>query len=72
MANILIVDDETGIREFLADALGDEVHDVATAENGLAALQQLRTRAFDVLITDPGMPGALKRHRAGGDPARAR
>ncbi|HSJ10671.1 MAG TPA: sigma-54 dependent transcriptional regulator [Longimicrobiales bacterium] len=59
MARILIVDDELGIREFLADALGDDGHDTVTAEDGLTALQRLHERAFDLMITDLRMPGAL-------------
>ncbi|HSK20896.1 MAG TPA: sigma-54 dependent transcriptional regulator [Longimicrobiales bacterium] len=59
MARILVVDDEEGIREFLADALGDDGHDVTQAADGLAALQRLHERAFDLVITDLRMPGAL-------------
>jgi two-component system response regulator AtoC len=59
MARILIVDDEAGIREFLSDALSDDGHDTATAEDGMSALAQLHARAFDLMITDLRMPGAL-------------
>jgi two-component system, NtrC family, response regulator AtoC len=59
MAHILIVDDEEGIREFLAGALEDEGHQVTQAEDGLAALHQLHGRAFDLMLTDLRMPGAL-------------
>jgi two-component system response regulator FlrC len=59
MARILVVDDEAGIREFLADALSDDGHDVTQASDGLEALQRLHERAFDVMITDLRMPGAL-------------
>jgi two-component system response regulator FlrC len=59
MAKILVVDDEEGIREFLADALTDDGHDVTQASDGLAAIQRLHERAFDVMITDLRMPGAL-------------
>ena len=59
MAKILVVDDEEGIREFLADTLADDGHEVVQASDGLAALQRLHERAFDVMITDLRMPGAL-------------
>jgi two-component system, NtrC family, response regulator AtoC len=59
MARILIVDDEAGIREFLADALADDGHDTVSAADGMQALQQLHERAFDLMITDLRMPGAL-------------
>ncbi len=57
MAHILIVDDEEGIREFIADALEDDGHEATQAPDGLAALHHLRTRSFDLLITDLRMPG---------------
>ena len=57
MAHILIVDDEAGIREFIADVLEDDGHEATQAEDGLAALHQLHARAFDLLITDLRMPG---------------
>ena len=59
MASILVVDDEPGIREFVADALEDEGHDTTRAEDGLSALHHLHTQSFDLLITDLRMPGAL-------------
>ena len=33
MADILVVDDEIGIRELLSEILGDEGHEVLQAEN---------------------------------------
>jgi two-component system, NtrC family, response regulator AtoC len=59
MAHILIVDDEEGIREFLAGALEDDGHHTTQAADGLAALHQLHSRSFDLLLTDLRMPGAL-------------
>ena len=37
MANILVVDDEMGIRELLSEILGDEGHVVQLAENAQQA-----------------------------------
>ena len=59
MANILVVDDEPGIREFLADALAMDAHDVAQASDGTEALRLVYNRAFDLMLTDLRMPGAL-------------
>ena len=59
MANILVVDDEPGIREFLADALATDNHDVAQAADGMEALRLVYDRAFDLMLTDLRMPGAL-------------
>ncbi|NJD18581.1 MAG: sigma-54-dependent Fis family transcriptional regulator [Gemmatimonadetes bacterium] len=59
MAAILVVEDEPGIREFLADALEGEGHAVSTAGDAAEALALLRDRGFDLLITDLRMPGVL-------------
>jgi len=59
MANILVVDDEQGIREFLADALSFDGHEVAQAADGMEALRRTHDRAFDLMLTDLKMPGAL-------------
>ena len=57
MASVLIVDDEEGIRSFLAGALSTEGHDVHEAEDGEAALRALGSQAFQVMVTDLKMPG---------------
>src|SRR5512139_2408203 len=54
---ILVVDDEEGVRSFLAEALEDAGHAVAEAAHGDAAAERLRREAFDLLITDLRMPG---------------
>jgi two-component system response regulator FlrC len=57
MANVLIVDDEEGIRSFLSGALASKGHDVHEAANGEEALATLGRRAFHVMVTDLRMPG---------------
>jgi len=57
MARVLVVDDEPGIREFLAEALGDDGHEVDEADSGEAAWRRLEREAFDVILTDLKMPG---------------
>jgi two-component system, NtrC family, response regulator AtoC len=59
MASILVVDDEEGIREFLREVLMSDRHEVIAASDGVEALRELQTRAFDVMITDLKMPGSL-------------
>ena len=59
MATILVVDDEAGIRDFLADALRDAGHEVEEAEEGEGALGCLADRPFDLVIVDLNMPGEL-------------
>ncbi len=56
-ASILVVDDEEGVRSFLADALAGAGHAVAQAEDGESALALIAARAFHVVLTDLRMPG---------------
>jgi DNA-binding NtrC family response regulator len=59
MAAILTVDDEPGIREFIADVLAEAGHAVSQAADGADALRRLEEQPFDVLICDLRMPGEL-------------
>ena len=56
MATILIVDDSPSIRMFLQQTLAAAGHEVVTAPDGRHGLATLRTRNFDLLITDIFMP----------------
>ena len=56
MGQILVVDDEDGLREFLAEALEDDGHEVAQAGDGEQALAQLGRRSAQVIVTDLSMP----------------
>ena len=51
-ASILIVDDETGIRESLGALLRDENYDVAAVDSGEACLKILEERKFDLILMD--------------------
>ena len=55
-ATILVADDEPVIREILCEFLSLEGHRVEAVEDGKRALEQLRTRPFDLVITDLKMP----------------
>jgi two-component system nitrogen regulation response regulator NtrX len=56
MAQILVVDDEVGIRELLSEILEDEGHQVALAERGGEA-RRIRERARpDLVLLDIWMP----------------
>ena len=57
MHNILIVDDEAGIRESLIGVLGDEGYIAESAESGETCLELLRKTAFDVVLLDIWLPG---------------
>ncbi|GAC1538098.1 MAG: hypothetical protein NVS3B10_02550 [Polyangiales bacterium] len=53
---VLVVDDEKFIRDILADFLGMEGYEVRTAEDGVAALQEISRGTYDVVISDLKMP----------------
>lgn len=53
---ILVVDDETAIRNLLADLLGDEGYTVCTASNGLTALEMVHKQRPDLILMDVMMP----------------
>jgi response regulator RpfG family c-di-GMP phosphodiesterase len=53
---VLIVDDEKFIRDILADFLGMEGYIVRTAEDGAAALEELNSAHYDLIISDLKMP----------------
>ena len=56
MANILVVDDEMGIRELLSEILGDEGHVVTMAENAQQARQIRASTTPDLVLLDIWMP----------------
>src|SRR6476469_3577195 len=56
MANILVVDDEMGIRELLSEILGDEGHVVTMAENAQQARHIRATTTPDLVLLDIWMP----------------
>jgi two-component system, NtrC family, nitrogen regulation response regulator NtrX len=73
MAHILIVDDESGIRESLTGILEDEGYKASASPSAEDCLDLLRKSSFDVILLDvwlPGMDGleALEKIRALDDP----
>lgn len=56
MANILVVDDEMGIRELLSEILSDEGHVVQTAENAQQARIARAAETPDLVLLDIWMP----------------
>jgi len=53
---VLVVDDEASIRDLLAKTLALAEYDVDTARDGRDALDALRSRPYDLLVTDLKMP----------------
>lgn len=56
MSNILVVDDEAGIRELLQEILNDEGHQVLLAENAENARRAFVSEAPDLVLLDIWMP----------------
>jgi two-component system nitrogen regulation response regulator NtrX len=57
MHSILIVDDESTIRQSLQGVLEDEGYEISVAESGEECLEILRTHAFDLALLDVWLPG---------------
>lgn len=56
MANILVVDDELGIRDLLSEILNDEGHSVDLAENATQARAARNAHTYDLVLLDIWMP----------------
>jgi two-component system response regulator PilR (NtrC family) len=56
MANLLIVDDELSMRQFLTHLFQRDGHSIRVAENGRKAMDLLRQQPADVIISDVKMP----------------
>ncbi len=57
MHSILIVDDETIVREAIRDWLKDAGYQVTTAESGEEALEIVEKQDFSIVILDARLPG---------------
>ena len=57
MHNILIVDDEPGIRQSLKGVLEDEGYKALAVESGEACLEAIANRSFEVVLLDIWLPG---------------
>jgi signal transduction histidine kinase len=55
--NILVIDDEVGMREGCRRALAPQGFQVTTAEHGAEGLRKLREQKFDLVLLDAMMPG---------------
>ncbi len=54
--SILVVDDELLIRDLLYDFFSSQGWSIAVAENGVKALEVMKNRQVDVVLTDIKMP----------------
>src|SRR5215211_5548038 len=56
-ANLLIVDDEAGVRSALSGVLRDEGYQVDAVESGEACLDRVTRTPYDVIVLDIWLPG---------------
>ena len=54
--HILIIEDDSSVRETMALVLASQGYEVSTAKDGLDALQQFKTRVPDLVLCDLEMP----------------
>ena len=57
MACILVVDDEKLVRWSISNGLRRDDHEVFCVANGEKAIEEAKSRSFDLVITDFKMPG---------------
>lgn len=55
-ARVMVVDDDTGILEFICLALTDEGYEVITATDGATALELASSASPDLILLDMHMP----------------
>src|SRR5262245_27049470 len=53
---VLVVEDDVGVAQALAEVLEEDGHTVEVASNGLLALAKIETHTYDVIISDLRMP----------------
>lgn len=58
MPRVLIVEDETALRELLRDELKDDGYEVLTAESAEGAVDLLASERIDLVVSDLRLPGA--------------
>jgi len=56
MSKIILAEDDSDMRRFLAKALENAGYEVVPFDNGLSAYQRLREEPFELLLTDIVMP----------------
>lgn len=56
MSSILVIDDDTQVLDVMSEMLRLEGYQVAVAENGQRAVEEIQAKSFDLVITDLIMP----------------
>ncbi len=55
--NVLVVDDEKDVRDFMEKALSKSGYEVSLASDGEEALEMFRASSYHLVISDMNMPG---------------
>src|SRR5258708_20486169 len=55
--HLLLVEDESALRQAIAEQLADRGYHVEQADSGETAIARLADFAFDIIITDLRLPG---------------
>ena len=55
--HILVIDDDTAVREVLTATLLNDGYQVSGVSDGASALQMIQEQPIDIVITDLHMPG---------------
>jgi CheY-like chemotaxis protein len=55
--NVLVVDDDPGVRDIVHRYLAGDGHRVTAVDCGAEAVREFQSGEFDLLVTDQGMPG---------------
>lgn len=53
---VLVVEDEPAVAQIVVEVMELDGHEVETAPNGLLALDMIKTRRYDLIISDLRMP----------------
>jgi two-component system nitrogen regulation response regulator NtrX len=56
MMNVLVIDDEPGIRKVFQEILQDEGYSVTTAEDGISGLEVVAQKSVDLIFLDVWLP----------------
>jgi CheY-like chemotaxis protein len=56
LARILLVDDDPMVSQLIIDMLSLDGYHIDTAPNGIAALEKVQGRRYDLILTDLHMP----------------
>jgi DNA-binding response OmpR family regulator len=74
MPKVLVADDDTNLLDMVTDLLKSQAYTVETTQNGMNALDLMKSFSYDVIVLDWDMPGyqgpdIVKAYRDGGGQA---